>query len=1170
MFKQVGEKQALLREELNHPRYHWPKTLLRLPWAGQAGFRSAADQYGRRYPVQRDRQGRLCLAADLAAGAEKRFTFSPETVKSGLTLLRQGDSWQMENENLRLTIYFTGPVLFTLCREDVRLTGRVAGEQERAVMVLEQGGVFAEIQVCLVLEGSVNCRYIFRMHENSQFVDFYEEYEKNSAAALQMAIEIPGQDIRFTPDRGREKIDRYLQAGGEIPFMILPYEAPVGWYQTKCAAFGRTEGGLSAGIFIRDGRLWQDYQYALWSSDDAYAIRFWHRPQEIEAVFPAVRSTRYSALAIFASPVEYIEDLYTWYCFYDLDKVKDWVLDWTADQGRFPVHFTKADFQGNIVEKEFAAEDAFFQLLENFRNLREPAYFDPVCNREMFTILPAFDALAAEMEPAEFGQCRRYLAFLAYSAKDENFMPIENMLAGHPNFLMDAKIPVGMFGAYFPEHPMAGEFIEHTRRAVALNFKYHTRPDVPAWDAQGGRWTENLGCYTFAMLSPLIKGAAIIGDDLVLTPDTVRYAKWLLGALSAPVNGRRSYPPQGAHAGGHLKNPFYPIYHIRMLAYILEDYAPTVAQQLFAVCPADAPEWHHPDGVYEVWHKMLSWREQGNKQGVPPTLASKKYTGYGCILRAAVNMPGEMSVHIGQIDDGPNYRMGLAGDGGCGVVYYYAAGRQYSYNRPEDAGDYMLGDVDNCTNFGVMKDKEFHSIGRGDLTNPLVDLGTVQWTKFTASPKIQPDYRSKGVLMVDNDYIVLYEEVGGMRTKGRLAWFTNINGQFPNIYQLKPGAAPQEKALLPAKNTDIETCGKLASPDLDSKGIYYDGFGDFLTVVSHKTLSAEKTDYGARVQSEKGTDYIFYDSSHIRHTEGIMFSGYIGFVRQGVQEAVLALICGEVLCYGGIEIRTEPGISVALTGADGQAQGMVYVDKPGGLAVSAEAGNVYVDGEIYTGQPLEKGYHPLQISAGGPKPGDCKHIQICESASEIAVSWTPAANAEYYEIMAGPAVGTWEKLVVNTSQHLLRPAEDTVYFKIRGVNGDFPGNWSPVQIACRRERPGTPKGLAVCRQDGKDAVSWGSVQGAAGYVLYQNGEAIYRGVETMVTVTGGGKDVYQVAAFNGAREGERSQPRRPREHWDPMPGEAFRRDTRSHEHGYDGFDFINNLKAGVLTYPQDQ
>ena len=64
---------------------------------------------------------------------------------------------------------------------------------------------------------------------------------------------------------------------------------------------------------------------------------------------------------------------------------------------------------------------------------------------------------------------------------------------------------------------------------------------------------------------------------------------------------------------------------------------------------------------------------------------------------------------------------------------------------------------------------------------------------------------------------------------------------------------------------------------------------------------------------------------------------------------------------------------------------------------------------------------------------------------------------------------------------------------------------------------------------------------------------------------------YKVSACNGNGEGPCSPPRDTEPggpiDWDPRPFETFRRDTRSHEFGYDGFDHWTNAKKPTLTYP---
>ena len=82
---------------------------------------------------------------------------------------------------------------------------------------------------------------------------------------------------------------------------------------------------------------------------------------------------------------------------------------------------------------------------------------------------------------------------------------------------------------------MFGKYIE-------LNTHYHTRPDVNAWDAQGGRWTENLGIYVWAFLDPTVKANYLIqhhgdGKNYLAQDNMARIGGWIMNSLSAPYDG---------------------------------------------------------------------------------------------------------------------------------------------------------------------------------------------------------------------------------------------------------------------------------------------------------------------------------------------------------------------------------------------------------------------------------------------------------------------------------------------------------------------------------------------------------------------------------------------------------------------------------------------------------
>ena len=208
-------------------------------------------------------------------------------------------------------------------------------------------------------------------------------------------------------------------------------------------------------------------------------------------------------------------------------------------------------------------------------------------------------------------------------------------------------------------------------------------------------------------------------------------ADWLVNALSAPFNGeneeaykalqvlddghewgalapgkgpRRVHPPQGAHSERRV-----PPRSLWYLGTCLQRFSPIDAEHaMWASRPANQ-DMETRVGSDDPWNAM--YRAPDNL-GTNPHLRSRKYTGYGIVMRAAVDTPEELSIHLQQIDLGPNYRWGIAGEGGCGVIYYFAAGEAYSYNGAEDVGDRDDQDTDFCTNFAVSRMASFDQSAR--------------------------------------------------------------------------------------------------------------------------------------------------------------------------------------------------------------------------------------------------------------------------------------------------------------------------------------------------------------------------------------------------------------------------------------------------------------------------
>src|SRR5690606_25155469 len=103
----------------------------------------------------------------------------------------------------------------------------------------------------------------------------------------------------------------------------------------------------------------------------------------------------------------------------------------------------------------------------------------------------------------------------------------------------------------------------------------------------------------------------------------------------------------------------------------------------------------------------------------------------------------------------------------------------------------------------------------------------------------------------------------------------------------------------------------------ESKGLHFDGNGNFLTMVCHHTnayngfgpiLQVDTTDYGAKIKLSGREDYIFRDEAEIHYdSRGITFTGYAGIVRlHGEYKAEAALFQGNRIAVRGVDISIRP------------------------------------------------------------------------------------------------------------------------------------------------------------------------------------------------------------------------------------------------------------------------
>ena len=1279
----------ILKEDLHHPSYSWPDTLIFYPVRlsvspEEIGDLVLKDQNGdpvlfQLTDVRRDGEQTCATAAvvtDMPCRAEKDYTFYRREPYGGdqsvaeTTLQHKLQYQETEEEiilhtsgyslHIRKKIQNAAPhspvktPIFRIRTAKEGICGNAFfshcdGIQNYTAEICEKGSLFADCVISVEWEGERFYELKIRITEGMDFLELDETmrgFREDEKRMLVMEWENFRPESRYCRYRNREKIDAYLQDDGYLPFRVSPYDSWVSWWNVKTASFRDREKGISVGTFIRNAGDWDDGTYAVWRSPDRPALRFRLANEgRLCWEYPMISGTRSMGLAVFPAGKEteagdsaedpsdarfitsYVDRLWFWHEFIDFNKVRKWVLRWEEDQSAYPRFFPEDSIPetGTTVwhygrfRKPFtpAFMEKMVYELSHAMNHLDTAGAVPA--REFSAWICVFDMAAPKMGKEQFDDIRACCAFAAYAYMDENFMPVKNLLSGHPNFLVDARAVAAKMAALFPDHPDAKLWAEQFERAMALNLKYHVRPDVKTWNSKGGRWTENLGCYNFAALTPMLKTQALLrrsfGENVLLCPNFVKWADYMLNALSAPVDGVRTFPPQGAHSGA-IQDPIAPPYTMNLLSDALFRYEPMLAeywQYLSDPCMRGFEERNPGDDMY----RFLAGREYSDRTGTRPALSSSKFTGYGYVLRAEVGEEREVSVHLEQIDEGPNYRWGRAGQGGCGMIHYYAQGKRYSYNRPEDVGDDNMGDVQACCNFGVLAGHEFKSVGRNDLTEPLYDFGFAQFAQVDAGPYSRPFYRSRSVLLSGSDYFVVYDEVGDMRVYGRFAWFVKEGEPFPDIVQLKPGAAGKPSD----GGTPVDSGIRSRYGNVNGK--LFDGMGNFLTLVTHRKVNtdynmyAHATEYGAKIDLQGRTDYIFRDGSQIRYRgTDYRFTGTAGIVRlYGRTKAEAALFRGSVIGALGVTVTVSgknrsgyPRAGLSFTVENRRIFGKIQCEEDVDVVVALslpEASGEYKPGKGYhlcidgirQENPLDdssvsftvgKGSVMWEITDSAPTPRATRIVKTVVASENARLFWEPSNGAQGYEIELSTDGGkTWENAATvqdSCSCTLTQLKNGRKYHaRVQAFHRDRLSGWSgdyPLYIT--DQTPDFPEGLRVWkRKEGFD-VLWGKELGVDRYRLYRrirdtgDFELVYEGEQTTYSDRDVSDDTiyeYAISAINGNGEGPMSGLRDTAKDgpafWDPEPDVKFRRYLPSHEYGYQGFDHWKSYRQKELDpYPE--
>lgn len=1213
----------------------------------------------------------LCFLSDLPSGATRKFQLVLRGDKplssnsSHLKIRSSAFSDVVLNGQVRLEINKKlssddRAIIVKLGNNTKWLGNLLLPERENLtdyqVMKTIDGDVFWEYHFRFCFEGSKKYDLKLRLIDGMDYVEMDESmvgFNTNDQLSLILDWNNFKPEIRYCPTRASQinkkgkgytnyqwepieglllekdgvshpktNVDQRNKEDGILPFRLSSYHNWMTWWRLHTAAFWSEKTDQSVGIYINDFEKWKDPSYPLWGSKEYLSVEYYYKNGQFYWKYPLVEGTRSTSIALYAhqkdrelvdqtnKPLVYIDYLRRWYGWISLNKTKDWILDYDSDYSmhqpfyqKLNQHHLKPDPKGvlerlkrNVKEMATAGERSFGPT--------------PVGAREYLeTLTPLLEVSESQFSKVDYKQARAYYLFMNYVFMDEALMPMRTMLSGHPNFLGDLKAIAGTVAFLYPDHPEAKLFADHFDKSMELNMRYHIRPDVDTWNAKGGRSTENLSCYTWAFLRPTLKTSFLLhhyydGKNRMLHPNASAYGNWLLNTLTSPLlelGGRRAVPPQGAHS----RKPNIPDL-LNTFGQELKYYDPLLAEHIF---------WEtHPDDMRfesrkeaDYW-AIASKNERPYEKGTNPRLHSDKFTGYGFVLRKNYGEKDEMYVNLQQIDDGPNYRWGRAGKGGNGIIYYYANGKRYSHNGTEDVGDGPFGDVERATNFGVRKEGiyrglgNYRSVGRNDLTEPLFDFGFAQFASILANEEVRSHYNSRSVLMADNDYIVVFDDVASSEVEGCFSWFVGVNDEFPFIKQLAPGC----------KGTKVDVVHSSSPYHKDkstpeTKGMKFEGKGDFLTFVSHRLdLNVQYNDSVCLVNHPGGQkDWVFRSGSPILYNKnGVKFDGTSGFIRKKSKEHYqAALFNGKQISVPGITIMLDDKYynnGVSLEVVDNKYRGKIQLIQPVLLKMvldeELDASYVfYLNGlQAYPQKigdrtylfALDAGNYDWLLTDEGAIPGTTRITKSISGDSWCELYWEKISGATSYQVWLSSDYGkTWalyKKNITSTDCKIINQKQNSkihvrVVAEAQGGIGEASGDY-PIYFS--KEKAHAPEGLRLTLVKGVLEVTWGQVLGADQYALYcrkrgaDHFDCVYRGSTRRCRMEFPDREIYEfcVTAKNGNKESDKSIILNTDPdcflNWDPVPGDKFKRDPESQENGYIEYNPFIEEKMKILTYPE--
>lgn len=1049
--------------------------------------------------------------------------------------------------------------------------------KEVKTSVLESGDLFVECGILYLLDNNSSYYAKIKIIQGYPFVILDEQME-NISKQDEIFVDMEWSNFHPTRRYGNWDRQKEVSVDGGLPidkpiytnwsqedphwtgmgwiekpaeqmlYRLLPFGGNSTREQIPVISFWETQNAArELGVFVYDHNRWDDQQYGIWQPTPDLSVYFRYDNQKLHFKYPLHSGSRSTAITLYTIEEKqglvdkfnkcidkiamkggadhsnemgfrYAMLLHRQYALLNLNRVKDWILEYPVNAKHPDTPFTgKA---GSPTAEKFYQQITTSPMAYYMTGLNGFPGIHSISHRPLFgSWVEDYLALYKQLTEEQRKTVDGLLLISAYVNTLEAMNTIRTSLAGTANMAADGWAVPGQMAFLYPEHPMAKEWADFFEKTLEIYGLFYTRPDVKAFESNGGRWVESMGIYNWAFLRPTSATHIALqksdSKNRFAGKYMVQRGHWMLDMMTAPVlyedkNGKsleRCYPPHGAHGGGRIVPRYCSVYQ---LADWMQYYDPLLAENLY---------WTGPMGPgVETKETHTNWSSVHKKQyptinkGTNPHLKSTKYTGHGIVLRAGVDTDEELSIHLNQVDKGPNYRWGHQGQGNSGGLYFYAKGKIYTGHENEVVGDHVQNNLDGITNFGVMKNGAFCNIGMNELVAPLYDSGIAQLAELRSAQGEDsfswPEYLSRSIMLIGTDYFLLYDQTGtNWRAAARFSWFVQKQDEFPQIVFFGKKARP-----------DHWTKGETNN----SKGFYRDADGSLLTLVSHKKgaidvlygkmvnpsllnntsiyefVPAEK---GARtdilhIKAPHSTDIIFRNGTEINYqTDKESFTGEAGIIRRMNDGTLqLALMKGTVLSADGLSIelsKTGTAIAMTRTGIN-TCKGCYKSDGKASLTLKGVSdGKLYIDGIAQQGTAnilLPEGEHSIEYAREAtPMPTRIIDTEYSPNGTLVYLDIPTSARKVKIEISRDNAQ-TWEEAGITAqSTYKLAPQPvGKIHIRAISVNKKHTANFAQeYPVYTTDQAPHYPEGLHLNLDSGKVTLSWGNVLGTKKYRIYR-------------------------------------------------------------------------------------